>query len=268
MKKVEFLDDEVNRIATERGNQEVADILVRIRILMMTLLKKMREFADHPHGGDPRAIDAGHENERSGRLARETEISFVVIAGLIGGVFLWLAITTGLPWWLVLPIVVAIWLAFCWAITKALRSGLRMILRVNPSNPKSEKYCLFIFGLSFAGFLVFLVAFTLSRFMAMGSPDLIGLEQTLVETFALLCAASAGALRAYYEPIVELVEEIRTVMRELASLRAKAEAVSHDVAEVDRVLSVIAANSLAETNGTSRAGKSNGASEVVKVSGS
>ncbi len=269
MQKNEFLENEVTTLVVEQDKEKIAAILTDNRILLMKLLKLYREFTAHPHGGDPRAIDSGHENERRVRLARQTEVAFIIVAALTGGLFIWLALTIPLPWWLVLPVLMVLWLAFSWAITYALRNGLVLLLNVTPHNPNSERHCRLIFGVSFIGFLIFLVAFTLARFMAVGSPELIGLEQTLVEVFALLCAASAGALREYYSPICDLVQEIRDTMRNLTSLRTKAEAVNRDVTDVDHLLSSIAAGQVAaESNQSMTAmpqnNSSNGQQAVVQ----
>lgn len=259
MMKTEFWDEEINRLAGEKDDAQIADVSARLRILLMKLLALLREYSGHPHGGDPRAIDAGHENERNARLTSQTERAFIVIAGLAGGVFLWLAITTSYPWWVLLPIIIALWLPLSWAITYALRNGLAIVLRVVPSNPNAAKVCRIIFTVSLAGFVIFLAAFTLSRFMAIGSPDLVGLEQTLVELCALICAAAAGALHQYYVPICELVEKIRSTMRDIAALRAQAQALNQDISNIDRLVAQIAAN------GTSSAKKPIKAGEIEKA---
>jgi membrane protein YdbS with pleckstrin-like domain len=235
------IETEQARLARNQLYASVAEIDARLYSLLGALFALIREFAKHPHGGDPRGIHAKHENERKAENAKMTEIAFVVLAALLGGIFIWLGVETPLPPLLALLLIIAFMFVFSWAATIALRRGITWTLDVQIKEDKedtdrAEARARIAFAICFVIFLVCLVCFTLGRYAAIGGPEFVGISQTMTEIFALLCAAIAGAMHNFYLSIVSLVRRIQKAFREVSLLRSEKLALGGDVEQVDRLL--------------------------------
>jgi hypothetical protein len=229
------------RLARKRVYASIADLDARLLILLNKLYSLFEEFTRHPHGGDPRGIHAKHENERKADNARMTEIAFIVIAALVGGLFVWLSVETSIPPFVALLLIIAFMLVFSWAVTVALRRGVTWALDTQIREDKdetdrAEKRARLAFTFFFVGFVVALTCAILARNMVVGGPEFLGISQTLTEIFALLCAAVAGALHNFYMSIVSLVVEINNAFREVAALKAEKLALGGDIKQIDLLL--------------------------------
>jgi len=245
-----FLQEQ-QRLARAHVFAGIADVDARLIVLFNKLFSLIREFTKHPHGGDPRGIDAKHEYERKAKNARATEIAFMIIAAITGGVFVWFMIETSYPPVLMLLLIIAFFLILSWALAGALRQGAIWALDVQIYEDKEKTdmlerrarlaftFCLAIFILSFACAI-------LARSMVLGGPEILGVSQTLTEIFALLCAAIAGAKHNFYNSIVSLAAKIHKIYREILILRVEKLALGGDVKEIDRLLEATTATPMPE----------------------
>lgn len=246
------IETEQTRLARNQLYASIAEIDARLYSLLGALFALIREFAKHPHGGDPRGIHAKHENERKADNAKTTEMAFVVLAALLGGIFIWLGVETPLPPIIALLLIIAFMFIFSWAATVALRRGVTWTLDVQikddkEDTDKAEARARIAFAGCFVAFLISLVCFTLGRYAAVGGPEFVGISQTLTEIFALLCAAVAGAMHNFYLSIVSLVRSIQKTFREVSVLRSEKLALGGDVEQVDRLLQSAADNPATDT---------------------
>lgn len=247
------IETEQTRLARNQLYASIAEIDARLYSLLGALFALIREFARHPHGGDPRGIHAKHENERKAENAKTTEMAFVVLAALLGGIFLWLSVEMPLPPFIALLLITALMFIFSWAATVALRRGVTWTLDVQIKDDKedtdrAEARARIAFAACFVAFLVCLVCFTLGRYAAVGGPEFVGISQTLTEVFALLCAAIAGAMHSFYSSIVTLVHSIQKTFREVSVLRSEKLALGGDVEQVDRLLNSATNNPATDTH--------------------
>jgi hypothetical protein len=232
---------EQQRLARNHVFSGINAVDARLQILLNRLFALIREFTNHPHGGDPRGIEAKHEYELKAKNAKLTETAFIVAAAITGGIFVWFAIETNYPPVLVLMLVIALFLGFSWAITVALRQGAIWALDVQiyedrEKTDTAERRARHAFTFCLAAFIVSLTCSILARNMVIGGPEFLGVSQTLTEISALLCAAIAGAKQNFYNSIVSLVAKIHKTMQEVSVLRAQKLALGGDVDQVDRLL--------------------------------
>lgn len=245
-----FLQEQ-QRLARDHVFAGIADVDSRLIVLFNKLFSLIREFAKHPHGGDPRGIDAKHEYERKAKNARATEIAFMIIAAITGGVFVWFMIETNYPPMLVLLLIIAFFLVLSWALAGALRQGAIWALDVQIYEDKEktemlEKRARLAFTFCLAVFIFSFACAVLARSMVIGGPEFLGVSQTLTEISALLCAAIAGAKHNFYNSIVGLVAKIHRIYREISVLRVEKRALGGDVKEIDRLLESATATQMPE----------------------
>lgn len=151
-------------------------------------------------------------NRRGWRAARNGERAFIGIAALAGGGFTFAMLELPLPWYVALPLIIALWVGVSWALTVALRTGVQIALAVEAAHQKGQDRAA---QLCRGAFAVFLLSFALnvaSRLLPI-PPAVFGVTAVAIELSALMCAASLGAIAYAKGHLVELFEHIYQLQR-------------------------------------------------------
>lgn len=219
-----FLMQDRIQIAYELASQKTTDNTTDEHLIHSQLRKSIREYAEHPAGGDPTAIGEPHDHERKAENAKHTEIAFAVLTAILAVIFSYLSYYIPLAAAFAILVLVALCGGIAFGLTIALRRGLIWIFEVDGKNKKAVRRLWLLFSASFVVFIVSLIACLLARYAAIGPVDLVGIEQMVVEVSGLLCAAAAGAVQHHYEDIGKLVTKIQRYLRQLGRIESAQEA--------------------------------------------
>jgi len=225
-----------NQIAYELAFGKANDNNTDQHLIQSELLQGFREFADHPAGGDPRAIGAPHDHQRKAENAKYTEIAFAALTAILAVIFSFLSYYIPLPPVFALLILIVLCGVIAAVITIAVRRALIWIFQVDGKNEKAVRRLWFLFSVSFTVFLVALIACLLARYAAIGPVDMVGIEQMMVEVSGLLCAGAAGASRHHYEDILNLVAKIQGYLRQLGRIETAQQSLHIDTTQLKVIL--------------------------------